>query len=74
LRGFSSPFDAARYHSLIVTSPLPPELIATAFTDEDEVMAQGHRSRPIMGVPFRPESILTFHKPRVMQNFLENCF
>lgn len=72
--GVPSPFDATRYHSLIVMQPLPPDLIATAFTAEEEVMALRHRSRPIMGVQFHPESILTVHGPRILQNFLEHCF
>ncbi len=72
--GVPSPFEATRYHSLIVMEPLPPDLIATAHTAEDEVMALRHRTRPVMGVQFHPESILTVHGPRILQNFLENCF
>jgi anthranilate synthase/aminodeoxychorismate synthase-like glutamine amidotransferase len=72
--GVPSPFEATRYHSLIVEEPLPADLSVTAFTDEGEVMGLRHRSRRVMGVQFHPESILTTFGPRILQNFLENRF
>jgi len=66
-----SPFEAARYHSLIVEEPLPPELEVTAFTREGEVMALRHRCYPIYGVQFHPESVLTEHGKRILRNFLQ---
>jgi anthranilate synthase component II len=72
--GVPSPFEATRYHSLIVAEPLPPALVATAHTDEGEIMALRHREYPVLGVQFHPESILTTHGPRILQNFLEHCF
>ena len=72
--GVPSPFEATRYHSLIVEEPLPASLTVTAFTDAGEVMALRHRERPILGVQFHPESILTTYGPRIVQNFLENRF
>ncbi|HVO41777.1 MAG TPA: aminodeoxychorismate/anthranilate synthase component II [Aggregatilineales bacterium] len=69
--GIPSPFEATRYHSLIVEEPLPPELKITGFTDQGEVMALRHREYPIVGVQFHPESILTGYGPRMLQNFLE---
>jgi anthranilate synthase/aminodeoxychorismate synthase-like glutamine amidotransferase len=68
--GLPSPFDATRYHSLIVTEPLPDDLEVTAFTTEGEVMGLRHRTRPIHGVQFHPESILTTGGKQILQNFL----
>jgi len=65
-----NPFTATRYHSLIVREPLPPDLEATAFTLEGEVMGIRHRSGPTYGVQFHPESILTTEGKRLLENFL----
>ena len=65
-----SPFTATRYHSLIVEEPLPDELVATAYTPEGELMGVRHKTRPIFGVQFHPESILTEHGHEMLQNFL----
>lgn len=69
--GVPSPFEAGRYHSLIVEEPVPPELVITARTDEGEVMGLRHREYPVFGVQFHPESVLTPCGPRIVQNFLE---
>jgi anthranilate synthase/aminodeoxychorismate synthase-like glutamine amidotransferase len=69
--GVPSPFEATRYHSLIVEEPLPDSLEVTAFTEEGEVMALRHKDYPVVGVQFHPESILTGFGPRILQNFLE---
>lgn len=69
--GVPSPFRATRYHSLIVEEPLPDCLEVTAFTRDGEVMALRHRVFPVVGVQFHPESILTEHGKRILQNFLE---
>lgn len=68
--GVPSPFTATRYHSLIVEEPLPDSLLVTAFTRDGEVMALQHREYPVVGVQFHPESILTEHGKRILQNFL----
>jgi anthranilate synthase/aminodeoxychorismate synthase-like glutamine amidotransferase len=68
--GIPSPFIATRYHSLIVAEPLPEELIATAYTPEGELMGLRHRTLPIFGVQFHPESILTEHGKEMLANFL----
>lgn len=68
--GVPSPFNATRYHSLIVTEPLPDCLELTAFTAQGEVMAVKHRSAPVYGVQFHPESILTEHGKLILRNFL----
>ena len=69
-QGLSSPFDATRYHSLIVAEPLPAELELTAFTREGELMGVRHRTLPIHGVQFHPESILTTDGRQILSNFL----
>lgn len=69
-RNLPSPFTATRYHSLIVEEPLPSELEVVAFTDEGELMGIKHKSRPIYGVQFHPESILTEHGKDLLGNFL----
>ena len=68
--GLPSPFEAMRYHSLIVNEPVPACLEVTAFTTEGEVMALQHRHYPVFGVQFHPESILTQHGKLILQNFL----
>jgi para-aminobenzoate synthetase len=69
-RGLPSPFTAARYHSLIVRRPLPDELIELAASDDDGlVMALMHRTRPLWGVQFHPESIITEHGAALLRNF-----
>lgn len=70
--GVPSPFEATRYHSLIVEEPLPDCLTVTAFTETGEVMALRHKTHPVAGVQFHPESILTRFGTRILQNFLEN--
>ena len=69
--GVANPFEAGRYHSLVVLrDTLPDELRLTAWTDDDLVMATQHRDLPRFGVQFHPESILTPEGPRIVENFL----
>jgi anthranilate synthase/aminodeoxychorismate synthase-like glutamine amidotransferase len=72
LRGLASPFEATRYHSLVVApeSIDPDELAVTATADDGVVMAVRHRRHPIEGVQFHPESILTAGGKQLMANFL----
>jgi anthranilate synthase component 2 len=63
------PFDAGRYHSLAATR-LPDELEPTAYAEDGEVMAVRHRTLPIVGVQFHPESVLTPEGPTLARNFL----
>jgi anthranilate synthase/aminodeoxychorismate synthase-like glutamine amidotransferase len=71
--GLTGPFQASRYHSLVVSEDqLPPELEVTARTKEDgTIMGLRHRTLPIHGVQFHPESILTGEGRRILRNFLE---
>jgi anthranilate synthase component II len=72
--GIDDPFEVGRYHSLAVGDDLPPELIGTAYTTEDNVegdvvMGVQHVDRPHFGVQFHPESILTDAGKRIVENF-----
>lgn len=70
--GLPSPFEATRYHSLIVEeSTLPDVLHVTAYADSGEIMAMRHKEYPVYGVQFHPESILTEGGKRLLKNFLE---
>jgi para-aminobenzoate synthetase component II len=69
--GLPSPFTATRYHSLIVErASLGPDLVVTAWTEEGEIMGLRHRSLPVEGVQFHPESFLTEHGHELLGNFL----
>jgi anthranilate synthase/aminodeoxychorismate synthase-like glutamine amidotransferase len=72
--GLDGPFQASRYHSLIVAEQdLPAELEVTARTREDGlIMGLRHRARPIHGVQFHPESILTDEGRKILRNFLDD--
>jgi anthranilate synthase component II len=69
--GVPNPFEAGRYHSLIVQEPLPAELQVTAFTEMGEVMGLQHKQFPLFGVQFHPESVLTPHGKQLLKNFLD---
>jgi len=66
-----SPFEAMRYHSLVVYEPVPAELEVIAQTSEGEIMGLKHRQHPTYGVQFHPESILTEHGKQLLKNFLD---
>jgi len=76
--GLSQPFEATRYHSLVVEKDsLPPCLEITAWTETDsgevdEIMGLRHRELPLEGVQFHPESILTAHGHDLLRNFLQS--
>jgi anthranilate synthase/aminodeoxychorismate synthase-like glutamine amidotransferase len=70
-RGVSQPFSAGRYHSLVIAQPLPADLELAAKTDDGTVMGVRHRSYPIHGVQFHPESVLTGEGRKLLRNFLE---
>ena len=71
-RGINGPFQATRYHSLIVDrKSAPPELEITAETEDGLIMGVSHRALPVHGVQFHPESILSEHGALILQNFLD---
>jgi anthranilate synthase component 2 len=70
--GLKSPFTATRYHSLCVEKASAPEILEiTAWTDDGEIMGVQHKSRPVHGVQFHPESIATECGHQLLANFLE---
>lgn len=70
-KNIPSPFEAMRYHSLVVYDPIPNELEVTAFTSEEEIMGLKHKEHDTYGVQFHPESILTEHGKQILKNFLD---
>lgn len=71
-RGINGPFKATRYHSLVVERvTMPAELAVTAETDDDLVMGIAHRTLPVHGVQFHPESIASEHGHLILKNFLD---
>ena len=71
-RGINAPFQATRYHSLVVErATMPQELDVTAETDKGLVMGLSHKSLPAHGVQFHPESIASEHGRLILQNFLD---
>jgi anthranilate synthase/aminodeoxychorismate synthase-like glutamine amidotransferase len=74
LHDLPTPFEATRYHSLVIEAEsCPPELEVTARTPDGEIMAVRHRRLPVEGVQFHPESILTVEGKHLLANFLERC-
>jgi len=72
--GLPNPFTATRYHSLAVErATLPAELEVTAWTDDGEIMGLRHRTRPVQGVQFHPESIATQGGHALLANFLDQA-
>jgi anthranilate synthase component 2 len=69
--GLAPAIEVGRYHSLAATA-IPEELVATAHAADGEVMAVRHRSLPVYGVQFHPESVLTPDGPTIARNFLEH--
>lgn len=71
-RGLPNPFTATRYHSLVIERETLPECLEiTAWTEDDEIMGVRHKTLPVEGVQFHPESILTEHGHDLLRNFLE---
>jgi len=64
-------FSVVRYHSLAVDTPLPDQLEALAWTPDKVLMALRHKTRPLWGIQFHPESVCTQHGPQLIRNFLD---
>jgi anthranilate synthase/aminodeoxychorismate synthase-like glutamine amidotransferase len=73
--GMSNPFEATRYHSLVIRRETftNPDFVVSAWTDEGEIMGVRHRRWPLHGVQFHPESFLTTEGPLLLRNFVEMC-
>jgi anthranilate synthase/aminodeoxychorismate synthase-like glutamine amidotransferase len=71
--GLSNPFEATRYHSLVIKRDTfkNPDFEITAWTDEGEIMGVRHKQWQLHGVQFHPESFLTVEGPKLLQNFIE---
>ena len=70
--GLTEPFVAGRYHSLVIAAgDVPADLEVAARTEDGTIMAVRHRSQPVHGVQFHPESVLTGEGRRILKNFLE---
>ncbi len=73
-RGVPQPLDAGRYHSLVIErESVPKELEISAETEDGIIMGVRHRSLPVEGVQFHPESVLTLHGMTMLRNFLQGC-
>ncbi len=71
-RGINAPFEATRYHSLVVDrASLPDDLVVTADTEDGLIMGLAHQSLPVHGVQFHPESIASEHGHLMLRNFLD---
>jgi anthranilate synthase/aminodeoxychorismate synthase-like glutamine amidotransferase len=70
-KGVENPFEATRYHSLLVDrKDFPSDLEVTAWTKAKEIMGLRHKKYPIFGVQFHPESIMTGQGKKILKNFL----
>lgn len=71
--GLSNPFVATRYHSLVIKCETfhNPDFVLTAWTEEGEIMGVRHKTWPLHGVQFHPESFLTVEGPQLLKNFLD---
>ncbi len=71
-KGLREPFEATRYHSLVIErDSLPEALEITAWTDDGEIMGVRHKSLPVEGVQFHPESVLTELGHELLHNFVK---
>lgn len=72
-QGLSNPFEATRYHSLVIKRETfrNPDFFVNAWTDEGEIMGVRHKSWPLHGVQFHPESFLTLEGPKLLENFVK---
>jgi anthranilate synthase/aminodeoxychorismate synthase-like glutamine amidotransferase len=71
--GLSNPFEATRYHSLVIQRDTwnNPDFVVSAWTEENEIMGVRHKTWPLHGVQFHPESFLTLEGPKLLANFIK---
>ena len=65
-------FDVGRYHSWVVQTPLPPDLVATSFDENQQLMSLRHKNLPIRAGQFHPESILTPYGKKILENWINS--
>ena len=70
--GLPDSFEVGRYHSWVVKTPLPDDLIATSFDDNEQLMSLRHRNYSVRAVLFHPESILTIYGKKILENWIKS--
>ena len=71
-QGLPRNFEVGRYHSWVVQTPLPQDLVATSFDDNQQLMSLRHKSLPVRAVQYHPESILTPHGKKILENWINS--
>lgn len=71
-KGLPKTFDVGRYHSWVIETPLPKNLIATSFDDEGNLMSLRHKHYNVSAVQYHPESILTPHGKKILENWINS--
>ena len=70
--GLPDSFEAGRYHSWVVKTPLPKDLVATSFDNNKQLMSLRHRNYSVRAVQFHPESILTIYGKKILENWINS--
>ena len=70
--GLPDSFEVGRYHSWVVKTPLPEDLVATSFDNNEQLMSLRHRSYSVRAVQFHPESILTLYGKKILENWIKS--
>jgi anthranilate synthase component 2 len=70
--GLPDSFEVGRYHSWVVKTPLPEDLVATSFDNNEQLMSLRHRSYSVRAVQFHPESILTMYGKKILENWINS--
>ena len=70
--GLPDSFEVGRYHSWVVKTPLPKDLVATSFDNNEQLMSLRHRNYPVRAVQFHPESILTLYGKKILENWIKS--
>ena len=70
--GLPDSFEVGRYHSWVVKTPLPKDLVATSFDNNEQLMSLRHRSYSVRAVQFHPESILTMYGKKILENWINS--